>query len=112
MIAVHAPALRRGMNTDERPICQKSCRWFNDAVKVYGSGENKKDLAQLFGLKTGRGLPMVQDRRNKMLEKLLIALLRETESPTRKTRQGEPARPTFIRRMMYLSSTATKPCWS
>ena len=67
--------------------------WFFRAVKVYGSKKNKKSLEQLLGLNRGLGNPVVQERRDKILEKLLkIALLRGTNSPTRKTRQGKPAR--------------------
>jgi hypothetical protein len=67
--------------------------WFADAVKVYGSGKNKKSLEQLLGLKAGRGHPVVQDRRNKILEKLLkIVLLLEPRGPTRR---GKPARPSW-----------------
>ena len=53
-------------------------RWFVDAVKAYGSEKNKKSLEQILGLKAGRGHPVVQERRDKILEKLLkIVLLRE-----------------------------------
>jgi hypothetical protein len=54
-------------------------RRFVRAVEAYLSAGNKKSLDQLLGLKAGRGKPVVQDRRDKILEKLLkIVLLRST----------------------------------
>ena len=66
-------------------------RWFVDAVKAYVSEKNKKSLEQLLGLKAGRGHPVVQDRRNKILEKLVKIPAARAKGPTRKTRQGKPA---------------------
>jgi hypothetical protein len=66
--------------------------WFFRAVKVYGSKKNKNSLEQLLGLPAGQGRPPVQERRNKILEKLLmIVLLRAPRGPTRKAQRGQPA---------------------
>jgi len=74
-------------------------QWLSDVrrlrwcAEILETAENKKDLEQLFGLKAGRGRPLVQDRRDKILEKLLkIVLLLEPRGPTR---QGKPARPSW-----------------
>ena len=51
--------------------------WFFRAAKVFLSAKNKKGFDQLLGIKAGRGRPVVQERRAKILERLLkIALLR------------------------------------
>jgi hypothetical protein len=68
--------------------------WFIGAEKAYSSAGNKKSLEQLLGLLRGRGTPVVQERRNKILKKLLdIVLLLEPRGPTGKAQQGQPARP-------------------
>ena len=60
-------------------------RRFVRAVKAHSSAGNEKSLEQLLGLKPLPGRPVVQDRRDEILEKLLkIALLRGAKSPTRK----------------------------
>ena len=63
--------------------------WFANAVKAYGSAENKKSLEQLLGLERGPGNPGGRRNPGKSLDLALkIAVQRETESETRKTRQG------------------------
>ena len=71
-------------------------RWFADAVKVYGSAGNKKSLEQLLGLKSGRGKPVVQERRDRILKELLdIDLLLAPRGPTGKAQRGQPAPPSW-----------------
>ena len=73
---VEAYAATRGQR-DQRLSEVRRLRRVLGAVEAYLSAENKKSLDQLLGLKPGRGRPVVQERRNKLLEKLLkIALLR------------------------------------
>ena len=70
--------------------------WFANAVKAYGSAENKKSLGQLLGLERGPGNPGGRRKPGKSLDLARkISVQRETESETRKTRQGKPARRTW-----------------
>ena len=66
--------------------------WFANAVKAYGSAENKKSLGQLLGLERGPGNPGGRRKPGKSTDRALeIAAQREAKSERRKTRQGEPA---------------------
>lgn len=70
--------------------------WFANAVKTYGSAENKKSLGRLLGLEKGPGNPGGRRKPGKSLDLARkISVQRETESETRKTRQGKPARRTW-----------------
>ena len=70
--------------------------WFANAVKAYGSAENKKSLGQLLGLERGQGNPGGRRKSGKSFDLARkISEQRETESETRKTRQGKPARRTW-----------------
>jgi len=70
----------------------RSLWWFANAVKSYGSPENKKRLGQLLGLERARGNPGGRRKPSKSTVRALeIAAQREAKSERRKTRQGEPA---------------------
>ena len=67
---VEAYAAARGQR-DQRLADVRRLRRVLGAVETYLSAGNKKSLDQLLGLKAGRGKPVVQDRRDKILEKAL-----------------------------------------
>jgi hypothetical protein len=70
--------------------------WFANAVKAYSSAENKKSLGQLLGLERGQGNPGGRRKSGRSFDLAhKISEQRETESETRKTRQGKPARRTW-----------------
>ena len=82
------------MQRDQLLADIRRLRWFVGAVETFLSKGNKKSLDKLLGLPAGRGRPVVQGRRDKILEKLLdIVLLLEPRGPTAKAQQGRPARP-------------------
>ena len=64
-------------------------RWFADAAEAYGSGNNRKNLEQLLGLKRGPGRPKARKPGKRFGLAYKIFLLRSTKSPTRKSRKGK-----------------------
>jgi hypothetical protein len=62
-------------------------RWCAEVLETYGSGENKKDLERLLGLKAGPGRPSKPGKNFRVGLEMFSE--RSTKSPTRKSKKGE-----------------------